>query len=51
MPDTKEQMQNAGFDPFSCTPEQYAEFLKTETVRWAKVIKEADNTRPAQPAV
>ena len=42
MPDTKEKMQNAGVEPLSSTPEQFADFIKAETVRWAKVIKEAN---------
>ena len=42
MPDTKEQLQKAGIDPMSGTPEQFSQFLKAETVRWAKVIKEAN---------
>ncbi len=42
MPDTKENMQNAGVEPMSGTPEQLSEFIKTEIVRWAKVIKEAN---------
>jgi len=42
MPDTIEKMKSAGTDPISSTPEQFAEFIKTETVRWAKVIKEAN---------
>ena len=42
MPDTMEKMQNAGFEPLSSTPEQFAEFIKAEIVRWAKVIKEAN---------
>ncbi len=42
LPDTKEKMQNVGFDPVSGTPEQFSEFIKAETVRWAKVIKEAN---------
>jgi tripartite-type tricarboxylate transporter receptor subunit TctC len=41
MPDTIEKMRSAGTDPISTTPEQFAEFIKTETVRWARVIKEA----------
>ena len=45
MPDTKEQLQKAGFEPLSCTPEQFAEFLKAEIERWAKVIKEANIPR------
>jgi len=45
MPDTKEKMLKAGFEPLSSTPEQFAEFAKTETVRWGKVIKEANIPR------
>jgi tripartite-type tricarboxylate transporter receptor subunit TctC len=42
MPDTIEKMQNAGVEPLSSTPEQFTDFIKAETVRWAKVIKEAN---------
>jgi tripartite-type tricarboxylate transporter receptor subunit TctC len=42
MPDTLERMKNAGFVTLKSSPEQFAELLKTETVRWAKVIKEAN---------
>ena len=45
MPDTKEKMQRVEFEPISSTPEQFSEFLKTETVRWGKVIKEANILR------
>jgi tripartite-type tricarboxylate transporter receptor subunit TctC len=45
MPDVKEQFENAGFEPLSSTPEQFAELIKTETIGWAKVIKEANITR------
>jgi tripartite-type tricarboxylate transporter receptor subunit TctC len=42
MPDTKEKMQMAlEAEPLSSTPEQFGEFIKSETVRWAKVIKDA----------
>jgi tripartite-type tricarboxylate transporter receptor subunit TctC len=44
MPDTIEKIKSAGTDPISSTPEQFAEFIKTETVRWARVIKEANLT-------
>jgi tripartite-type tricarboxylate transporter receptor subunit TctC len=40
--DTRERMQGAGFEPMASSPEQFAEFIKTEMVRWAKVIKEAN---------
>jgi len=41
MPDTKEKMLTAGFEPMASTPEQANEFVKAEIVRWAKVIKDA----------
>jgi tripartite-type tricarboxylate transporter receptor subunit TctC len=41
MPDTKERMQKAGFEPLANTPEKFSEFVKTETVRWGKVIRDA----------
>jgi tripartite-type tricarboxylate transporter receptor subunit TctC len=44
MPDTVEKLQNAGVEPISSTPEQFSEFLRTEIVRWTKVIKEANVT-------
>ena len=42
MPDTRDRMQKVGFEPLSSTPEQFAEFIKKETVRYGKVIKEAN---------
>jgi len=42
MPDTLEKMQNAGVETLSGTPEQFAELIKAEIARWAKVIKEAN---------
>ena len=42
MPDVVEKMRSAGTDPISSTPEQFADFIKSETVRWAKVIKDAN---------
>lgn len=42
MPDTREKMQNGGFEPLSSSPEKFAEFVKTEIVRWEKVIKDAN---------
>jgi tripartite-type tricarboxylate transporter receptor subunit TctC len=41
MPDTREQLQKAGFETLSSTPEQFSEFLKAEILRWGKVIREA----------
>jgi len=41
-PDLKERLQSVGFEPMTATPEQFAEYIKLETVRWAKVIKDAN---------
>ena len=42
MPDTPERIAGAGYEPMTSTPEQYAEFIKAEMARWAKVIKDAN---------
>ena len=42
MPDTREKIRKAEFEPLSTTPEQFSEFLKAEILRWGKVIKEAN---------
>jgi len=42
MPDNVEKMKNTEFELLSDTPEQFSEFLKAETVPWAKIIKEAN---------
>ena len=40
-PDTQRRLELHGVDPSSSTPEQFAAFIKAETVKWAKVVKEA----------
>jgi tripartite-type tricarboxylate transporter receptor subunit TctC len=40
-PDLKEKLVAAGIQPVGNTPEQFASFIKSETVRFAKVIKDA----------
>jgi tripartite-type tricarboxylate transporter receptor subunit TctC len=37
-----EQLKGEGADPGGGTPEQYAAFLRDETVKWAKVLKAAN---------
>jgi tripartite-type tricarboxylate transporter receptor subunit TctC len=39
--DLIERLANAGVEPFTNTPEQFAEFIKAETVRYGKVVKDA----------
>jgi tripartite-type tricarboxylate transporter receptor subunit TctC len=41
-PDYRAQLEKLGFEPFTSSPEQSSEFLKTELARWGKVIKAAD---------
>jgi tripartite-type tricarboxylate transporter receptor subunit TctC len=44
-PDLKERLANAGVEPLTNTPEQFAEFIKAETVRTAKIVKDAGITQ------
>jgi tripartite-type tricarboxylate transporter receptor subunit TctC len=42
MPDTREKLAIMGFDPVGSTPEEFAQWIRTEIVRWGKVIREAN---------
>jgi tripartite-type tricarboxylate transporter receptor subunit TctC len=42
MPDVRELIRNIGYEPTGTTPEEFAEFLRSETVVWTKVIKDAN---------
>jgi len=41
-PNIKENLANQGMDPFISTPEQFTTLLKTESAKYAKVIKAAN---------
>jgi len=41
MPVVRERLAAQGIDIMTSTPAQYLEYIKSETVRWAKVVKEA----------
>ena len=41
MPDVRERLAAQGVDILTSTPEQYLNYIKTETVRWAKVVRDA----------
>ena len=41
MPSVKQKMLAAGFETVSSTPEECDRVIKSEIVRWAKVIKDA----------
>jgi tripartite-type tricarboxylate transporter receptor subunit TctC len=42
IPEVIDLMNKVGYAPASTTPQQYAEFKRSETAMWAKVIKEAN---------
>jgi tripartite-type tricarboxylate transporter receptor subunit TctC len=42
MPDTREKLATMGFDPVGSTPEEFAHWIRTEIVRWGKVIRDAN---------
>ena len=42
MPDTREKLATMGFDPVASTPEEFASWIRTEIVRWGKVIRDAN---------
>lgn len=41
IPEVRERLTNIGMEPGSNTPEQFAEFIKSEIAKWAKVVKAA----------
>jgi tripartite-type tricarboxylate transporter receptor subunit TctC len=41
MPDTRKKLATMGFDPVGSTPEEFARWIRTEIVRWGKVIRDA----------
>jgi tripartite-type tricarboxylate transporter receptor subunit TctC len=41
MPDVRERFQSMGIEIAGDTPEQFAAFMRAETVKWAKVVKES----------
>ena len=45
LPEIREKLVAQGTDPVGSTPEQFGAFMKSESAKWARVIKEA-NIRP-----
>jgi tripartite-type tricarboxylate transporter receptor subunit TctC len=43
-PDMKQRMVELGADPASDNPEQFAQFIRGDIVKWAKVIRESGAT-------
>lgn len=42
MPDIKERLSAQGSDPVGSSPEEFGAFMKAESAKWARVIKEAN---------
>lgn len=40
-PEIKERLSGQGAEPVGNTPEQFAQHIKTETIKWAKVVKDS----------
>lgn len=40
--DVKEKLDTLGFDPVGSTPAEFGERIKTESVKWSKIINEAN---------
>ncbi len=40
--DMRAKLATMGFDPVASTPEEFAQWIRTEIVRWGKVIREAN---------
>jgi tripartite-type tricarboxylate transporter receptor subunit TctC len=41
LPDLRTRLEQLGVDPGSSTPDHFTAFIKSETAKWAKVVKEA----------
>ncbi|MGH8617311.1 MAG: Bug family tripartite tricarboxylate transporter substrate binding protein [Burkholderiales bacterium] len=41
LPDVRERLQGLGMEPVTDTPEQFAAYIKAQSERWAKVIRDA----------
>ena len=43
--DVRQKLEGIGFEPVGSTPEEFAQFIRTDIARWAKLIKSA-NVKP-----
>ena len=42
MPDVKERLAGVGAEDGGGTPQQFADFMRAERIKWARVVKEAN---------
>ena len=43
-PDVKKKMAEQGAEPYGEKPEQFAEFIRSETAKWGKIVKQSGAT-------
>jgi len=41
LPDVVERLSNQGAEPVGSTPEEFAAYIRSETLKWAKVVRES----------
>jgi len=41
LPDVVERLSNQGAEPVGSTPEEFAAYIRSETVKWAKVVRDS----------
>lgn len=41
LPDVSQRLVDLGFDPIGSAPEQYVANIRSETAKWARVIRQA----------
>lgn len=41
LPDVRKQLADQGYEPAGSTPEQFAEYIRTEIAKWTRVINTA----------
>jgi tripartite-type tricarboxylate transporter receptor subunit TctC len=40
-PELREKLLELGFDPATCTPQEFARIIRDDLARWQKVVKTA----------
>ena len=40
-PETKKRFETEGAEPLSMSPDEFGRFIAAETIKWARVVKEA----------
>jgi len=41
LPDVVERLESQGAEPVGSTPEEFAAYIRSETAKWAKVVRDS----------